>query len=335
MTTHCRLLLLTFILWIYSKANAVVLNPPTSYDREVMEERYKKWMEENKKKYNGVREWEERFGIYQSNVQFIDYVNSQNFSYKLTDNQFADMTNDEFKSMFLGRLTGRPSDNHDPINKTYYDLPDTIDWQEMGAVTPVQDQGLCGSCWAFAAVAAVEGLQKIKTGDLVSLSVQELVDCDRDENEGCNGGFMEPAYEYITKNGIATEKDYPYKGRNGKCDEEVKHHPLEMTGYKTVPTNDEQELQAVVAKQPVSVGIDAGGYEFQLYREGVFNGMCGISLNHGVTIVGYGEERGEKYWLVKNSWGPRWGEGGYVRMRRDIVRKTGLCGIAMLASYPI
>ncbi|XP_074276086.1 cysteine proteinase COT44-like [Silene latifolia] len=335
-TMHSCLFLLACILWVSLSVNADMFNPPTSYDPAVMEKRYQKWIEANKKKYNGVKEWEERFGIYQSNVQLIDYVNSRNLSYKLTDNRFADMTNEEFKSKFLGRLIGMPSDNQEQINTTYHDLPDAVDWREMGAVAPVLDQGLCGSCWAFAAVAAVEGFHKIKTGNLVPMSVQELVDCDRDSNNGCSGGFMEPAYKYITRNtGLATEKDYPYKGRDGRCDNAVKRQTVKITGYKTVPKDDEQTLQAIVALQPVSVAMDAGSFEFQLYKEGIFNGRCGTNLNHGVTIVGYGEERGDKYWVVKNSWGDRWGEGGYARMRRDTTRKTGLCGIAMLASYPI
>jgi len=194
-----------------------------------------------------------------------------------------------------------------------------------------------GSCWAFSAIAAVEGLNKLRTGQLVCLSEQELIDCDHLVNQGCRGGLMEPAFEYIQKNmGISTEKDYPYTGKDGLCDlEKARKHVGRIKGYSTVPANDEKSLQAIVAKQPVSIAIDAGSYEFQLYGSGIFEGFCGVNLNHGVTAVGYGEEGGNKYWIVKNSWGPNWGEGGYIRMKRDSTEKAGLCGIAMQASYPV
>ncbi|KAK9689786.1 hypothetical protein RND81_09G080900 [Saponaria officinalis] len=321
-----------------SYAGARILNRPTSYNSTLMEKRYLKWMADNNKQYNDIKEREQRFGIYQSNVEFIDYINSLNLSFTLVDNRFADMTNEEFKLKYMGRLTGVASSNNHDLNNTTYDvLPDAVDWRKKGAVTPVKDQGLCGSCWAFSAVAAVESFHKIKTGKLITLSEQQLVDCDHGRNEGCRGGFMEQAYKYITQNkGIATEKEYPYKAKDGKCYKaEVNHHAVKITGYKSVQNDSEQRLQAAVARQPVSVSMDAGGSEFQLYKDGIFDGLCGTDLNHGVTIVGYGEKRGKKYWLVKNSWGTGWGEGGYIRMRRDVKRKTGLCGIAMDASYPI
>ncbi|XP_074290007.1 KDEL-tailed cysteine endopeptidase CEP2-like [Silene latifolia] len=336
--TICSFLLLTCILWVTSNTNADILNRPTSYNSTLMETRYRKWMVENKKQYKDIKEWEQHFGIYQSNVQFINYINSQNLSYKLVDNRFADMTNEEFKSVFMGRLTGiGPSDNHALDNTTYHALPKVVDWRKKGAVTSVKNQGSCGGCWAFSAVAAVEGFHKIKTGKLVSLSEQQLVDCDRRQNEGCDGGFMKQAFQYIKRNnGIAAERYYPYKGRNGKCNKaKLKNHAAKITGYKSVTNDNEKRLQAAVAKQPISVAIDAAGSEFQLYKGGIFDGFCGTNLNHGVTIVGYGQKKGKKYWLVKNSWGAGWGEHGYVRMRRDIKRKTGLCGIAMDASYPI
>lgn len=184
----------------------------------------------------------------------------------------------------------------------------------------------------------MEGINKIKTGKLVSLSEQELVDCDvNDGNQGCKGGFMNKAFEFIKMNGgITTESDYPYNGKDDPCQKaKTKDHAATISGYETVPANSENNLQAAVARQPVSVAIDAGGYEFQLYSHGVFNGMCGHQLNHGVTVVGYGEDSGKKYWLVKNSWGTNWGESGYVRIERDSADTRGTCGIAMQPSYPV
>ncbi|KAG5020831.1 hypothetical protein JHK87_016686 [Glycine soja] len=161
-------------------------------------------------------------------------------------------------------------------------LPESKDWRKEGAVTDIKDQGNCCNFWAFSAVAAVEGINKIKSGKLVSLFEKELVDCDvEDKNQGCEGGLMDTAFAFI------------------------------------------------------KIAIDAGGYAFQLYSQGVFSGVCGKKLNHGVTIVGYDKGTFDKYRTVKNSWGADWGESGYIRMKRDAFDKAGTCGIAMKASYPL
>lgn len=198
--------------------------------------------------------------------------------------------------------------------------------------------GYTGCCWAFSAVAAIEGINQLTTGKLASLSEQELVDCDiKGEDEGCNGGLMDDAFKFILQNhGIASEATYPYQGVDGKCSASKEaSHAAKITGYEDVPANSEAALLKAVANQPVSVAIDAGGFDFQFYSSGVFTGQCGTELDHGVTAVGYGvSSDGTKYWLVKNSWGTGWGEGGYIMMQRDIAAKEGLCGIAMEASYP-
>ncbi|KAF7830595.1 low-temperature-induced cysteine proteinase-like [Senna tora] len=312
-------------------------------DEEVMAI-YEQWLLQHGKAYNGLGEKEKRFEIFKDNLRYIDEHNAEGRAYKLGLNRFADLTNDEYRSKYLGtridpkrRIAKTRSNRYAP--RVGQKLPDSIDWRKEGAVAEVKDQGSCGSCWAFSTIAAVEGINKIVTGDLISLSEQELVDCDTSYNEGCNGGLMDYAFEFIIKNGgIDSEKDYPYKGLGSRCDTYRKNKAkvVAIDGYEDVPANDEDALKNAVANQPVSIAIEGGGRDFQLYDSGVFTGSCGTSLDHGVTAVGYGSENGLDYWIVKNSWGSSWGERGYIRMQRNIGNsKTGMCGIAMEASYPI
>lgn len=187
-------------------------------------------------------------------------------------------------------------------------------------------------------MAATEGITKLSTGKLISLSEQELVDCDvNGEDQGCNGGLMDDAFQFIIDNeGLTTESNYPYKASDGTCNtKKASSSAATIGGYEDVPANSESALLKAVANQPVSVAIDAGGSDFQFYKSGVFTGDCGTELDHGVTAVGYGKTAdGTKYWLVKNSWGKSWGESGYIRMERDVDAAEGLCGIAMQASFP-
>ncbi|KAK3225201.1 hypothetical protein Dsin_005063 [Dipteronia sinensis] len=286
-----------------------------------------------------------RFNVFKQNVLHVHNTNKMDKPYKLKLNKFADMTNQEFRSTYAGSkikhykmFQGSSHGTGTFMYENVQQVPPSVDWRKNGAVTNVKDQGQCGSCWAFSTIAAVEGINQIKTNKLVSLSEQELVDCDTSENQGCNGGLMDLAFDFIKKRGgITTEDKYPYGANDGTCDASNLNSPaVSIDGHEDVPANDEDALLKATANQPISVAIDAGSSDFQFYSEGVFTGKCGTELNHGVAVVGYGTTLdGTKYWIVRNSWGPEWGEKGYVRMQRGISDKEGLCGIAMQASYPI
>ncbi|GLJ05594.1 hypothetical protein SUGI_0020900 [Cryptomeria japonica] len=222
-------------------------------------------------------------------------------------------------------------------NIELYDIPSSLDWREKGAVTNVKDQGSCGDCWAFSATGAIEGINSIFTGSLVSLSEQELCDCDTSYNSGCDGGLMDYAFQWVIRNGgIDTEEDYPYVGAEKTCNrKKVNRQVVTIDDYIDIPANNERALLQAVAKQPVSVGISGGGRAFQLYSDGIFTGPCTSSLDHAALIVGYGSQNGLAYWIVKNSWGKNWGRNGYSYMVRNTDVPEGICGINTLASYPI
>ncbi|GAA0152813.1 cysteine protease [Lithospermum erythrorhizon] len=323
--------------------SSTIVGPSRTEDE--MMAMYDSWLVNHGKSYNAIGEKSKRFQIFKDNLKYIDeHNNLPNRSYKLGLNRFADLSNEEYRRNYLGAKierrgylkTGNKSDRYAP--KVGDSLPEFIDWREHGAVPPVKDQGNCGSCWAFSTIGAVEGINQIATGDLISLSEQELVDCDTSYNEGCNGGLMDYAFQFIiTNGGIDSEEDYPYTGKDGKCDvyRRTNAKVVSIDSYEDVPINNEKALQKAVANQPISVAIEAGGRDFQLYQSGIFTGKCLTALDHGVVAVGYGSENGMDYWIVRNSWGASWGEEGYLKMQRNIASKTGLCGIAIEPSYPV
>ncbi|KAG0601321.1 hypothetical protein M758_11G101800 [Ceratodon purpureus] len=306
------------------------------------ERQFGDWAHRHGRVYSGLEERQRRFRVWRENLDYVQRHQGKNSSYQLGLTRFADLTNEEFRRLYTGtRVDSGRVRRSSSSGFRYKDVvaPESVDWREKGVVTKVKDQGSCGSCWAFSAVGSVEGINAIRTGEAISLSVQELVDCDQKYNQGCNGGLMDYAFDFIIENGgIDTEKDYPYTAYDGRCDVSKKNAKVvTIDGYEDVPENDEEALKKAVAGQPVSVAIEAGGRDFQLYTGGVFTGHCGTDLDHGVLAVGYGTEKDLDYWIVKNSWGEYWGENGYLRMQRNLKDSNafGLCGINIEPSYAV
>eukprot|EP00256_Glycine_max_P011282 XP_003522989.2 uncharacterized protein LOC100788466 [Glycine max] len=301
-------------------------------------ELFESWMSKHGKIYQSIEEKLLRFEIFKDNLKHIDERNKVVSNYWLGLNEFADLSHQEFKNKYLGLKVDYSRRRESPEEFTYKDveLPKSVDWRKKGAVAPVKNQGSCGSCWAFSTVAAVEGINQIVTGNLTSLSEQELIDCDRTYNNGCNGGLMDYAFSFIVENGgLHKEEDYPYIMEEGTCEmTKEETEVVTISGYHDVPQNNEQSLLKALANQPLSVAIEASGRDFQFYSGGVFDGHCGSDLDHGVAAVGYGTAKGVDYIIVKNSWGSKWGEKGYIRMRRNIGKPEGICGIYKMASYP-
>ena len=279
--------------------------------------------------------------------RFLTFVKNYNYNHHGKHNascltKFMDMEPKEFSEKMIEGcyLVPRPSGFYrtryscatfEPTNANII-LPDSIDWRSSGAVTPVKNQGQCGSCWAFSATGAMEGAIAIGTGKLVSLSEQELVNCVK-EDHGCYGGSMDDAFEYARENAICTEIEEPYVAHSETC--MACSEAIIFDGCFDIEESNQMHLKEAVTRGPVSVAIQANSAIFQHYNGGVITDRsCGTQLDHGVLVVGYGEDAGQKYWLVKNSWGADWGEDGYVRIgRSDNDSDPGVCGIAMQASF--
>jgi len=283
------------------------------------------------KKYDGVEHFFKRFNIFKANLAYIHEENAKNHSYTLGLNEFADLTRAEFFSTMTGILPDRPFGLGAAHSAPAGFAPlDGVDWRTKGAVTPVKNQGQCGSCWAFSTTGSLEGAFFLKTGSLPSLSEQQLVDCASSSgNQGCNGGLMDYAFTWISTNGICSESDYPYVATQQTCKKTCKSVGKNK-GFKDVTQGSESALQSAVTQAPVSVAIEADQSAFQFYSSGIFSAACGTRLDHGVLAVGYGSQGSQKFWIVKNSWGTSWGESGYIRM----VQGKNECGINNMASYP-
>ena len=346
--------------------------------RNAFSDKFEQWVKDFRINIHDNSHKEHLFVNWVENDKIIDTTNARNLTYTLGHNHLSGMDSNEFSEYMgfqnnantLGshisidkikvrlaevKCLKKCIDDYESSNKlstvtcvtdclqtraglTMNNLPESVDWVKGGAVTPVKNQGQCGSCWSFSATGAIEGANAITNGKLASLSEQELVDCSkRYGNMGCNGGLMDNAFHYVIDNGLCSESDYPYTASDDTCVSTDCTPIVKISDCADVIVNNELALKEAVSKQPVSVAIEADTKTFQLYSSGVLTSdSCGTNLDHGVLVVGYGTEDDTPYWLVKNSWGDTWGEDGYIKIgRSDSESSKGICGIAMQPSYPI
>lgn len=305
-------------------------------DDGYMMEEYELFMKEHGRHYLTSEEKSMRFQIYQKNVREIrELQTSGKITHKLAVNEFADMTKEEFK-LHAGLVKKL---NDDPVctqkhagNTNKAD----VDWVAKGAVAKVKNQASCGSCYAFSAIASVEALYFLKGHTLTTFSEQEIVDCKYEGNDGCNGGWMDAVFDYIMTNGISTDAQYAYTGKDGKCKNTTVTHVFKIAGCKDIPYEDLDSLQDALSVNVISIAVCAECTAFEYYSSGIIKKNCCTDLDHGVALVASGVDAGTPYWRIRNSWGASWGEKGYLRVLKETgTGKSGMCGVAMAASYPI
>jgi len=292
------------------------------------------WKVEHGKNYLSQEEHDNRFSIFAANHEKINKINSNpQFTWTAGHNKFSDLTVKEFKATYTGykpveRLTNVRSQKHLAVSSER-------DWVADGAVTPIKDQGACGSCWAFSATGAMEGLNYKLTGSLPNYSEEFFLLCDKGfPDMGCNGGNSAITMMWTESNGIITQDRMPYNANDkGTCYWSKYTSDFFNNDLIDVPADDNDEMIAAIDQQPVSIAVDAG--LMQHYSHGILNDWsCGTDLDHAILAVGYGEENGNLYYKVKNSWGTSWGEAGYIRFARRTGKSVGMCGLTSAACYP-
>uniref|UniRef100_A0A1I7TRF8 Pept_C1 domain-containing protein n=1 Tax=Caenorhabditis tropicalis TaxID=1561998 RepID=A0A1I7TRF8_9PELO len=293
------------------------------------------------RKYESVEELQYRYSIFLHNVKEFEAEEERNLGLDYDVNEFTDWTDDELRRMVFERSDIK--DDTPRFEGSYIETgvkrPASIDWRDQGKLTPIKNQGQCGSCWAFATVAAVEAQHAIKKGSLVSLSEQELVDCDFRDN-GCSGGYRPYAMRFVKENGLETEKEYPYSAsKHDQCflkqNVFLINTRVFINDYEMLSSHEEDIANWVGTKGPVTFGMEVTKAMYS-YRSGIFNPSVEDCTqksmgSHALTIVGYGGEGESSYWIVKNSWGTSWGASGYFRLARGV----NSCGMAKTVVAPI
>jgi len=289
--------------------------------------KFMKFLSQNNREYSTVEEFQTRFAIFSANLNKV--ANHEVFS------PFMDVSSQEFNDRLTLNARAIPASRAKTesyrLKNFAGEAPASFDWRSKNAVNGVKDQGQCGSCWAFSAIGNIEGQFAIKKGKLERFSEQQLVDCDTEEDQGCNGGLMDNAFKYLESQGVELEADYKYTGRDGKCKYNKSKEVIKVKSFQDIEQNEDTIKAALFEHGPLSVAVDASAFQF--YSGGILSAAdCDFQqLNHGVTLIGYGVEDGQDFWLVKNSWGTGWGEEGFIRIERG----AGACGINTAVSTAI
>jgi len=310
----------------------VIIGFASAFKAESLNNLWSAWKVQHKKIYTAAEEVT-RFGIFIENFNKIHRLNKEHEAegLKFGLNQFADLTGHEFAYKVNGGLydNDRKSSALETVELPVGDLPESVDWRTKGAVTPVKDQGQCGSCWAFSTTGVLEGFYFVNNGKLLSFSEQQIVDCNFPINLGCNGGLPYKAVKYVANHGISLESDYPYTAAKGKCQFDSARAIKVAGGYKFVTPKSTDQLKAALVNSPVSIGVQADQDVFHFYKSGVVTKNCGANLNHAVLAVGYKVVDGVEAFIVKNSWTASWGQEGYIHIGTDQTQNNGkgVCGI--------
>jgi C1A family cysteine protease len=287
--------------------------------------RFVEFTHKYEKVYSSIEEFQQKFETFKNNL--IEVLSKDDFSgdHTVGITKFSDMTKDEFKQQYLTlKVQQGWCSQAKGLKFLSAPAPATLDWRDKGKVSPIKDQGQCGSCWAFSTVGFLESQNLIKNNNLVTFSEQQLVDCDKDFDQGCNGGLMHTALRYIQANGLESDKDYPYKARDLTCSYDKTKTKIQTNNVQCLENNSDEQIKEYLTNVgPLSIAVDAS--DFQMYSSGVLK--CSEAyLNHGVLLVGYGAD----FWIVKNSWGRNWGESGFVRVSMQAGKN---CGIGTYISY--